>query len=119
MINKKQSQREKIKLENINEGKYTPIDMSKYFEEQHKAYLENVLRYERETKQEKQRIKKLECPACKSKEKKYHCESKNNGIYGPGYHSTITNEYYICGKCGIHYSDLNKRKIQPIIKKYY
>jgi transposase-like protein len=119
MIKKKQSQIEKICLKNINEGKYTPIDMSEYYDRQHKAYLEDVLRYEKETKQERQRIEKLECPICNSKEKKYHCESKNNGIIGPGYHSTITNEYYICEKCGIHYSDLNKKEIKSIMKKYY
>lgn len=119
MIEKKQSQIEKIRLKSINEGKYTPIDMSKCFEEQHKAYLEDVLRYEKETIQEKQRIEKLECPACKSKKKKYHYERKSNGIIGPGYHSTIIKEYYICEKCGIHYSDLNKKEIKPIMKKYY
>lgn len=111
--------REKTSLEKINEGKYTPIDMSKYFEEQQKAYLNDILRYEKETKQEYQRIEKLECPACKSKKKKYHCERNSNGIYGPGHHSFITNEYYICENCGVHYSDINKKEIKPIMKKYF
>lgn len=113
------SKREKTSLTEINKRNWTPIDMNKYYEEQHKEYLEDVLRYEKEIIQEKQRIEKLECPACKSKEKKHHCEGNSNGVYGPGHYSTITNEYYICEKCGIHYSDLNKKEIKPIIKNYY
>ncbi len=67
--------------------------------------------YEKALKEERIRIENMECPVCSSKEKGYFIQSENNGICGPGYHSYVTQEYYICKRCGVHYSDINKKEI--------
>ncbi len=87
-----------------------PVDMSKWYEEQEKLEKQRREREAREAKIEEERIKNLSCPVCKSTNKHRHTESTSNGIMGPGYHSRITSDYYICMDCGIHYTDLNKKK---------
>jgi DNA-directed RNA polymerase subunit RPC12/RpoP len=59
---------------------------------------------------EAKRLENIECPLCKSKNKKHINIRKNNGIIGPGYHSSSIIDFYLCLDCGIHYSDINKKK---------
>ena len=58
---------------------------------------------------ELERINNMICPVCKSTNKQHIIKSKSNGILGPGHYSTITDNYFICKDCGVHYSDLNKK----------
>ena len=44
------------------------------------------------------------CPKCEVNDVKHHVKRESNGVMGPGYSSWITEEYYICNKCGIHFS---------------
>lgn len=59
---------------------------------------------------EQQRIDQMVCPICKSNNKFRHMLTENNGIFGPGYSSHVILDFYICNDCGVHYSDLNKKK---------
>ena len=98
------------------------IDLKKVFNEEewnkqiqnHKKEVEeDKKRYEKEIKQEQKRVKNMKCPTCKSTKKEHVVNSKNNGIFGPGYRSWITDEYYLCLGCGVRYEDLNKKEIKP------
>ena len=60
---------------------------------------------------EEKRISDMKCPSCDSTDKGHHVKYESNGIIGPGSHSRVTEDYYICQKCGIHYSDLNYKKL--------
>lgn len=107
------SKRTKINFELINKYKNsTPIDMSKAYEDAKKRMEEDQARYKRELEDEKLRINNLKCPCCKSKDKRHYCRRDGNSIIGPGSRSWVVEEYLICSKCGIHYSDLNKKEIQ-------
>ena len=73
----------------------------------------NLLKKQEETeakarKDEQNRINKIKCPVCQSTSKGLHSNGHDNNIYGPGYHYTETDSYYVCQKCGIMYKDLNK-----------
>jgi len=59
-------------------------------------------------KAEQQRVNKLKCPVCCSTKKAFHSKGHDNNIYGPGYHYTETDSYYVCQECGIMFKDLNK-----------
>jgi len=65
---------------------------------------------EAEKKAEEDRIKAIKCPSCKSTSKEHAQHRNDNGIIGTGYASWITNEYYVCKKCGAMFKDLNKNK---------
>jgi len=75
-----------------------------------KAVAKRKAEVEAEKKAEEDRIKAIKCPSCKSTSKE-HVEHRNdNGIIGPGYASWVTNEYYVCKKCGTMFKDLEKYK---------
>jgi rubredoxin len=59
---------------------------------------------------EEKRIKNLKCPVCQSTSKSFHSTGSSNGIFGPGYHYSETDSYWVCNKCGVMYKDLNKQK---------
>jgi transposase-like protein len=59
---------------------------------------------------EKNRIDQMECPVCKSNDKSKNNLIKDNGVFGPGFESHVVLTYYVCNDCGVHYSDLNKKK---------
>jgi len=80
--------------------KIEPIDFEKIIEEEKEAY-------ENWWKNENARIDNIECPLCKSKEKQNIKKTNSNGIIGPGHSSWVTEEYLVCGKCGVMYKDLN------------
>jgi uncharacterized protein YbaR (Trm112 family) len=63
-----------------------------------------------EAEQEKARIDEIKCPVCKSTDTIHHIKRQNNGIYGPGSSSWVTEEYLICKSCCVHYSDISKPK---------
>jgi len=116
---KKDSKREKINFGSINEGKWKPleIDWEARKKDQEKKIKASQERYEKESKEESARIENMECPCCKSTEKERFLKSIDNGICGPGYHSRITDDYYVCQGCGIHYTDLNKKDIKSPMSK--
>jgi transposase-like protein len=58
--------------------------------------------------EEKKRIEDMKCPVCKSTEKGFVSHGKDNGIFGPGYHYSETDSYWVCHKCGVMFKDLNK-----------
>jgi uncharacterized protein YbaR (Trm112 family) len=92
----------------INEGKPINIDWEKHYQE--KKEREELYRMEREkaAKREQERVENMECPVCKSTKKEKVVKSENNGIFGPGYSSRITEEYLVCKSCGVMYKDLQK-----------
>ena len=53
---------------------------------------------------EAKRIAGIKCPSCKSDKKERFERRENNGIIGPGYSSWVIEAYWICKKCGTHYS---------------
>lgn len=55
-------------------------------------------------KKELERIARIKCPSCKSDKKERFERRENNGIIGPGYSSWVIEAYWICKKCGTHYS---------------
>ena len=57
--------------------------------------------YREAKEQEKSRIAVIQCPSCKSTDKEHIVKSNDNGIFGPGYHSWIVEEHFVCNKCGI------------------
>ena len=57
---------------------------------------------------EKQRIDDMKCPCCQSTDKGFVSQGHSNGIFGPGYHYSETDSYWVCNKCGVMYKDLNK-----------
>jgi transposase-like protein len=65
----------------------------------------------REAKEaEEQRIAAIQCPTCKSTDKEHIIKSDSNGVCGPGYHSWIIDEYFVCNECGTMFKDLSKLK---------
>jgi len=87
----------KQKLESINN-----FDYDKFLNDQ-----KELERLEKEKEQE--RINQMKCPSCKSSFKEHVIKSESNGVFGPGYYSHVTEEYYVCKECGIMYKDLNKK----------
>jgi protein-arginine kinase activator protein McsA len=78
-------------------------------------WYENIMKKENERKEndrkeEQERIDKLKCPSCKSTDKEHIIKSDSNGILGPGYHSWLIDEYFVCNNCGIMFKDISKRK---------
>jgi transposase-like protein len=65
----------------------------------------------REAKEkEDTRIALIECPSCKSTNKEHIIKRDSNGVCGPGYHSWIIDEYFVCNECGTMFKDLSKLK---------
>jgi len=86
----------------------TPVEMPKIdWKAEHKKEVEN---YENWWKKEKKRIDNIKCPVCQSTKKENIEKTKSNNIIGPGYNSWVTEEYLVCGKCGVMYKDLKKPK---------
>jgi len=50
------------------------------------------------------RIARIKCPSCKSDKKERFERREDNGIIGPGYSSWIIEAYWICKKCGTHWT---------------
>jgi len=75
-----------------------------------KKYLRLISHIKDEEKEEQERIDKLKCPSCKSTDKEHIIKSNSNGIIGPGYHSWLIDEYFVCNNCGIMFKDISKRK---------
>jgi C4-type Zn-finger protein len=69
-------------------------------------------KYYKEVEQEKDRVKNMTCPCCKSTDKQHFVQSENNGVMGSGYSSWVIQSYYVCMSCGIHYSDLSSKEIE-------
>lgn len=120
----------KQKNENIEKSKISrtedimkdakPLDMSKYYTE--RDNLREIARkeYENAIDEERRRIEELTCPVCACHDKKRFIHSTaSNGIYGPGHVSKITDDYFICNNCGVHYSDLNKKEIKKPLDLFY
>lgn len=85
-----------------------PIDLDpdwyrKHLEEEKKAKEDARLK-------EQKRIDNIKCPSCKSTNKKHVIKSESNGIFGPGYRSWVTEEYFVCLECGTMFKDLEKLK---------
>ncbi len=93
-------------------GECKPVDMKAHLEKREKEIKEDQQRYEAEVAAEKERLKDLSCPVCKNTDKKHVVISKDNGIIGPGYHSRVLQDYYVCQGCGIMFVDLNKKEIR-------
>ena len=62
---------------------------------------------------EERRVKNMKCPVCQSTKKEHVVKTDNNGVFGPGGHSWVTEEYYVCKNCGAMYKDLKKPKKKP------
>jgi len=85
-----------------------PIDLDPDWYRKHLKEQERLK--EEARKKEEDRIKKIKCPSCGSTSKD-HIEHRNdNGIIGPGYSSWVTNEYFVCKKCGTMFKDIEKYK---------
>ena len=102
------SKRIKINFDMVNGDDWSKLDIGDFgarVEEQQRIEREKKLKKEQE---EKERIDKIKCPACKSTNKHHHKKYQNNGIIGSGSASWIVEEYLVCLDCGIHFSDLKK-----------
>lgn len=66
----------------------------------------------KEAEAEKNRVKNMACPVCKSKKKEHVLLSFKNRplVYGGRNAAAEQWEYYICEGCGVHYTDINKPK---------
>ncbi len=84
------------------------IDYEKRRADSEKRYELLLKEYEAKMEAEKSRFENLSCPVCKSKDKKIESQSTSNGVFGPGYHSSILFEHIVCQACGILYKDLSK-----------
>ena len=111
---KSNSKRIKINFDSFSapSEKKTEIHFSQVFKEKKAREEEDLERYKKEIKEEELRIEKLSCPVCLNSKKRRFKTAESNGVMGPGYHSRITNDYFICETCGIHFSDLNKKEIK-------
>lgn len=51
------------------------------------------------------------CPVCKHDiafvQSKYH----SNGVLGSGHSSFLTDQYYICEKCGVHFNMIADKQL--------
>lgn len=88
----------------------TTIDISEVNKRMHERIKQIEAEQAEARRLEKIRIDNMKCPLCKSQEKEHHVVRTSNGIIGPGHHSAPVMDYYVCKDCGIHYSDLNKKK---------
>ena len=101
------------KLEEIINDSSTQVNEIKlidFFANQEKAWEEQRRKKQEALELENKRSKEIECPLCKSKDKEYIIKTTNNGVYGPGYHSSVVEEYIVCKSCGIMYKDLKRPK---------
>jgi C4-type Zn-finger protein len=73
-----------------------------------KAVAKRKEEVEAKEKAERDRIKAIKCPSCGSTSKDHVEHRDDNGIIGPGYASWVTNEYYVCKKCGTMFKDMEK-----------
>lgn len=81
------------------------------FIETYKERIEKKNKTYRETKEkEEERISAIQCPSCKSTDKKHIVKRNNNSIVGPGYSSWIVEEHFECNECGTMYKDIFKIK---------
>lgn len=104
------SKRIKINFKTINGDKFKKLDVGDFgarLKEQERLEWEFKNKKEEE---EKVRINKIKCPACKSTNKHHHKKYENNGILGPGCSAWLAEEYLVCLDCGIHFGDINKIK---------
>ena len=88
----------------------TIVDPASIYESFHKLEQEAEEDARRKERAEFDRIDRMECPVCHSNGKTRHNIVKDNGILGPGYESHVVMTYYVCNDCGVHYSDLKKKK---------
>ena len=93
------------------------IDWKKVAAEEEKAEKEREKKKEAWDKKEFKRFKNIKCPVCQSTKKENITKTANNGIIGPGYSSWVTEEYLVCGNCGVMYKDLKKPKENPYAKR--
>ena len=94
-----------------NLNKFSEINMNDLYKYNKEREEKEFEKYNQEIEAKKERVEKLNCPACKSIKKSCYRKYESNGVMGPGGYSKIVEEYYICQNCGIHYSDLNKKEI--------
>lgn len=97
----------RVKFEGL---KGEPIDLTNFYKDKLEREQKELEEKRKEEELEKERINKIEYPLCKSTDKIHHIKRNNNGIIGSGYSSWITDEYFICKGCGIHYNDITKSK---------
>lgn len=88
----------------------TIIDPASIYEAFRKMEEREEEERQRKERAEQNRIDRMECPVCHSNDKTRHNIVKDNGVFGPGYESHVVMTYYVCNDCGVHYSDLKKKK---------
>ena len=88
-----------------------PVNTEKWAKEAERRIKREQREWDRKNEIETKRLENLSCPCCNSKKKQHVVKSKNNGVIGPGFHSWVTDDYYVCLDCGVHYSDSNKSDI--------
>ena len=105
-MGKLKSEIEKLREKGIV-GKSIDFNFAKSYQERidakNKAYIEAK-------EKEEARIALITCPSCKSTDKEHIIKSDSNGVCGPGYHSWIIDEYFVCNNCGTMFKDLSKKK---------
>lgn len=89
----------KITIEDINAEPIESFDYDEIFQDK------------QETKkriEEKERISNIECPVCKSKDKRHIVNTENNGVIGIGHASWVVDDYFVCQNCGVMFKDIRK-----------
>lgn len=54
----------------------------------------------------------VHCPVCRHDVAFVKSQYNSNGIMGSGHSSYITDQYYICEKCGVHFNVVVDAKIE-------
>jgi hypothetical protein len=88
----------------------TIVDPASIYESLHQIEQQEEEERRRMERAEFDRIDRMVCPVCHSNGKTRHNIVKDNGVFGPGYESHVVMTYYVCDDCGVHYSDLKKKK---------
>lgn len=91
----------------------TPEEIEAGIKAANEKYDMDLKTYEFLVREEEQRILDMECPVCKETHKNNIIITQRNGpvIYGGRNPDSKVSDYYVCMGCGIHYSDINKKKL--------
>jgi uncharacterized protein YbaR (Trm112 family) len=94
--------------EMLKDLKAIPIDWNAVNARMQQDKEEAAKRLEEEQRIEGERFNNIQCPVCKSTNKTNIVKTNSNGVFGPGYHSWILEEYLVCDDCGVMYKDLKR-----------
>ena len=99
-LNKRPTLRDLLVSQEAYDNRNSPVHFEKWKERQDEAKKDKIAAEVKEAA----RIAKIKCPSCKSDKKERYEKREDNGIIGPGHSSWIVEAYWICKKCGTHWT---------------